>query len=232
MASWDDPSKEMNREEIYDFIQKLTVQYNRLDDKKNLPKVSDLTKQIMDAENRVLQESYSISPLLKEIKDDIAKNDLHSAARKKNLSPSDIWMEMRAVQDNPFVQKKYKNVGESVLQKQNKFFDYGISPRSYYGDVVLPRQGAPEELLPDIKKINKELKIDKRLNTVTKLLKASRIAAPASALFASDVASAAADIAVPGGIEEVGRGSDIANVPSSEFDPKYNEYLKKLRRSK
>jgi hypothetical protein len=58
------------------------------------------------------------------------------------------------------------------------------------------------------------------------------VGAAATMMAADDAAAGVADIVVPGGVEDLGRGSDTPNVPESEFDPKYNEYLKRLRRSK
>jgi hypothetical protein len=50
------------------------------------------------------------------------------------------------------------------------------------------------------------------------------------ALLEPDMASAAAGEIIPGGVDEIGRGSDISNSPESEFDPRYTDYLKRLRR--
>lgn len=52
----------------------------------------------------------------------------------------------------------------------------------------------------------------------------------AGALLEPDIASAAVGEVIPGGVDEAGRGSDISNSPQSEFDPRYTDYLKRLRR--
>lgn len=54
----------------------------------------------------------------------------------------------------------------------------------------------------------------------------------ASALMGEDASASTIGEFIPGGVDIVGQGSDRPNTPESEFDPRYNEYLKKLRRSK
>jgi hypothetical protein len=52
----------------------------------------------------------------------------------------------------------------------------------------------------------------------------------AGAFLEPDIASAAMGEVIPGGVDEAGRGSDTPNSPESEFDLRYSDYLKKLRR--